>query len=208
VDDNEPKYGLAVTGSVHPDRILTNCGAQVGDALILTKPLGTGVLFNANRSGKLAYPELEAILPQIAALNRQAMEASLKFDVHASTDVTGFGILGHMLELAQGSNVQIDLIYENLPFYANALIMYQKGETTGSNKANRKLAAGFWEMTTDKSAEEQALLFDPQTSGGLLVAVPDSQADDLIARLKKEGIEAAVRVAEVVASDKPFIRVV
>jgi len=208
VDDNEPKYGLAVTGSVHPDRILTNCGAQAGDALILTKPLGTGVLFNANRSGKLAYPELEAILPQIAALNRRAMEVALKFEIHACTDVTGFGILGHTLELAQGSDVQIDLIYDHLPFYQNALRMYQKGETTGSNKANRKLSVGFWEMSTDKSAEEQELLFDPQTSGGLLVAVPDSQADDLIAQLKKEGFEVAVRVGEVVASDKPFIRVV
>jgi selenide,water dikinase len=208
VDDNEPKYGLAVTGSVHPDRILTNCGAQAGDALILTKPLGTGVLFNANRSGKLAYPELEAILPQIAALNRRAMDVALKFEIHACTDVTGFGILGHTLELVQGSDVQIDLIYDHLPFYQNALRMYQKGETTGSNKANRKQAAGFWEMTTDKSAEEQALLFDPQTSGGLLLAAPDSQADNLIAQLKKEGVEAAVRVGEVVPSEKPFIRVV
>ncbi|MGW8303604.1 MAG: selenide, water dikinase SelD, partial [Desulfobacterales bacterium] len=179
VDDNEPKYGLAVTGSVHPDRILTNCGSQAGDALILTKPLGTGVLFNANRSGKLPYAELEAILPRVAALNRKAIEAAVKFDVHACTDVTGFGILGHTLELARGSNVRIDLIYENLPFYPHALQMYQKGETTGSNKANRRLAEGAWEMTTRRSAEEQALLFDPQTSGGLLIAVPDSQADDL-----------------------------
>jgi selenide,water dikinase len=208
VDDNEPKYGLAVTGSVHPDRILTNCGAQLGDALILTKPLGTGVLFNANRSGKLAYPELEAILPQIAALNRRAMEVALKFEIHACTDVTGFGILGHTLEMAQGSDVQIDLIYDHLPFYQNALRMYQKGETTGSNKANRKLAVGFWEMTTDKSAEERALLFDPQTSGGLLLAVPDSQAADLIVALKKEGAEASIKMGEVVASEKPYIRVV
>jgi len=208
VDDNEPKYGLAVTGSVHPDRILTNCGCQVGDALILTKPLGTGVLFNANRSGKLAYPQLEAILPQIAALNSRAMEAAIKFEVHACTDVTGFGILGHTLELAQGSDVQIDLIYDDLPFYANALRMYQKGETTGSNKANRKMVAGFWEIAVNKSAQEQALLFDPQTSGGLLLSVPDSQADDLIVALKKEGVEAAVRVGEVVADKRPYIRVV
>ena len=208
VDDNEPKYGLAVTGSVHPDRILTNCGCQVGDALILTKPLGTGVLFNANRSGKLAYPQLEAILPQIAALNSRAMEAAIKFEVHACTDVTGFGILGHTLELAQGSDVQIDLIYDDLPFYANALRMYQKGETTGSNEANRKMVAGFWEIAVNKSAQEQALLFDPQTSGGLLLSVPDSQADDLIVALKKEGVEAAVRVGEVVADKRPYIRVV
>jgi len=208
VDDNEPKYGLAVTGSVHPDRILTNCGSRAGDALILTKPLGTGVLFNANRSGKLPYAELEAILPRVAALNRKAIEAAVKFDVHACTDVTGFGILGHTLELARGSNVQIDLIYENLPFYPHALQMYQKGETTGSNKANRRLAEGAWEITTRRSDEEQALLLDPQTSGGLLIAVPDSQADDLISRLKKEGLETADRVGEVVASDKPHIRVV
>ena len=104
VDDNEPKYGLSVTGTVHPDRILTNCGAQEDDALILTKPLGTGVLFNASRSRKLPYPELEAILPQVAALNRTAMEVALNFDVHACTDITGFGIMGHTLELAKGSN--------------------------------------------------------------------------------------------------------
>ena len=191
VDDNEPKYGLAVTGSVHPDHILTNRGCRAGDALILTKPLGTGVLFNANRSGKLPYPELEAILPRVAALNRTAIEAAVKFDVHACTDVTGFGIVGHAMEMARGSDVQIDLHYENLPFYPNALRMYQKGETTGSNKANRRLAEGAWEISTHKSAEEQALLFDPQTSGGLLISVADSQADDLIAQLKKEGVETA-----------------
>jgi selenide,water dikinase len=208
VDDNEPKYGLAVTGSVHPDRILTNCGSRAGDALILTKPLGTGVLFNANRSGKLPYTELEAILPQVSALNRKAIEAALKFDVHACTDVTGFGALGHALELARGSDVQINLIYQNLPFYPNALRMYQKGETTGSNKSNRRLAEGAWEMTAHRSAEEQDLLFDPQTSGGLLLSIPDAQADDLIAQLKKEGVETAVRVGEVVSSDRPHIRIV
>ena len=208
VDDNEPKYGLAVTGSVHPDRILTNCGAQAGDALVLTKPLGTGVLFNANRSGKLPYAELESILPQVAALNRYAIETALNFEVHACTDVTGFGIMGHTLELARGNDVHIDLIYENLPFYPNALQMYRKGETTGSNKANRKLADGAWEMAARRSAAEEDLLFDPQTSGGLLLVVPAAHCDELIARLKKEGIETAVRVGEVVAADQPFVRVV
>jgi len=208
VDDNEPKYGLAVTGSVHPQRILTNSGCRAGDALILTKPLGTGVLFNANRSGKLPYAELEAILPRVAALNRSAIEAALKFEVHACTDVTGFGILGHTLELARGGDVRIDLIYEKLPVYPNALQMYRKGETTGSNKPNRKLAEGAWEVIGHRSAAEQDLLFDPQTSGGLMLAVPEAQADDLIAQLKKEGVDTAVRVGEVVASGRPFIRVI
>lgn len=208
VDDNEPKYGLAVTGRVHPDRILTNCGAQVGDDLVLTKPLGTGVLFNANRSGKLPYAELESILPQVAALNRNAIEVALNFEVHACTDVTGFGIVGHTLELARGNDVQIDLIYENLPFYPNALRMYQKGETTGSNKANRKLAANAWEMTTRRSAAEEDLLFDPQTSGGLLLVLPAAQTDALIKQLKAAGIETAVKVGDVVAADKPHVRIV
>ena len=208
VDDNEPKYGLAVTGRVHPDRILTNCGAQVGEDLVLTKPLGTGVLFNANRSGKLPYAELESILPRVAALNRNAIEVALNFEVHACTDVTGFGIVGHTLELARGNDVQIDLIYENLPFYPNALRMYQKGETTGSNKANRKLADSAWEMTTRRSAAEEDLLFDPQTSGGLLLVLPAAQTDALIKQLKAAGIETAVKVGEVVAADKPHVRIV
>ena len=208
IDDNEPKYGLAVTGSVHPGRILTNCGARPGDSLVLTKPLGTGVLFNANRSGKLPYPELEAILPQVATLNRLAIEVALNFEVHACTDVTGYGILGHSLELAKGSNVQIDLFYDRLPFYPNALQMYRKGENTGSNKGNRKLVAGHVELAGSRSAEQQELLFDPQTSGGLLLVVAAAQADDLIATLNKEGVDAATRVGEVVAADRPYIRVI
>ncbi|UCG05296.1 MAG: selenide, water dikinase SelD [Desulfobacterales bacterium] len=208
VDDNEPKYGLAVTGSVHPERILTNGGSRVGDALILTKPLGTGVLFNANRSGKLPYRELEAILPQVAALNRAAIEAASEFDVHACTDITGYGILGHCLEIAQASGVQIDLFYNEFPFYPNALDMYRKGETTGSNQANRKLVEGFWDALSEMSAAQQALLFDPQTSGGLLLAVAGSQAEDVIAELKGAGLETAARIGDVVANDRPYMRVI
>jgi selenide,water dikinase len=208
VDDNEPKYGLAVTGSVHPDHILTNHGCRVGDALILTKPLGTGVLFNAGRSGKLPYPELEAILPQVAALNRKAIEVALNFDIHACTDVTGFGIMGHGLEMAKGSGVEIELHYDRLPIYPHALQMYQKGETTGSNKANRRMAEGFWEMMNRRSVGEEELLFDPQTSGGLLLSVPAMQADDLLSSLKAAGVETATRVAEVLADEKPLVRVV
>jgi selenide,water dikinase len=208
VDDHEPKYGLAVTGCVHPERILTNGGAQVGDVLILTKPLGTGVLFNANRSGKLPYRELEAILPQIAALNRAAVEVASKSDVHACTDVTGFGILGHTLEIAKASGVQIELFYNGLPFYANALDMYRKGENTGSNKANRKLVNGFWEALSKKSEAEEALLFDPQTSGGLLLVVAESQAEDVIVELKGTGLETVARIGKVVARDRPYMRVI
>jgi selenide,water dikinase len=208
VDDNEPKYGLAVTGQVHPERILTNRGCRAGDALILTKPLGTGVLFNANRSGKLPYPELEAILPQVAALNDTAIETALNFKVHACTDITGFGILGHSLEMARGAQVQIEMFYDRLPFYPNALQMYQKGESTGSNEANRQLVHGFWEAVKPTSAEAQELLFDPQTSGGLLLSVPEAEADKLVKALHAAGVESAARVAEVRESERPMVKVV
>ena len=208
VDDNEPKYGLAVTGQVHPERILTNRGCRAGDALILTKPLGTGVLFNANRSGKLPYRELEAILPQVAALNDKAIEAALNFTVHACTDITGFGILGHSLEMIQGLEVQIEINYDQLPFHPNALQMYQKGESTGSNKANRQLANGFWEEARTLSREEVELLFDPQTSGGLLLSVPEAEADNLVKALHGAGVDSAARVAEVHESERPMVKVV
>jgi selenide,water dikinase len=208
VDDNEPKFGLAVTGRVHPDRILTNRGCRPGDALILTKPLGTGVLFNAGRSGKLPYSELEAVLPLVAALNAKSIATALAFEIHACTDITGFGILGHALEMARGSGVRIELNYNRLPFYPNALKMYQQGETTGSNPANRKLANGFWKMVHPRTSEEEELLFDPQTSGGLLLSLPSAQADDLLAALKGAGVDTAARVGQVVGRDKPFVKVV
>ncbi len=208
VDDNEPKYGLAVTGVAHPDRILTNCGAKEGDVLILTKPIGTGVLFNACRSKKLPWRDLEVILPEVASLNKRAIEIALNFDIHACTDITGFGIIGHSLEMAKGSGVQINLFYDKLPFYRNALHMYRRGETTGSNKANRKLAEGFFKKIKELSREEEELLFDPQTSGGLLLSVPSTEADRLITELKRTGIETAARVGEVIAGPQPSVWVV
>jgi len=208
VDDNEPKYGLAVTGVIHPDHILTNCGAKEGDALILTKPLGTGVLFNACRSKKLPWRELEVILPEVASLNKKPIEIALNFDVHACTDITGFGIIGHSLEIAKGSGVQINLFYDKLPFYPNALHMYRRGQTTGSNKGNRKLAEGFCRRVRELSREEEELFFDPQTSGGLLISVPSTKADLLVTELKKGDIETVALVGEVVASNQPTVWVV
>ncbi len=200
VDDNEPKYGLCVNGIVHPDRIITNAGAQPGDALILTKPLGSGVLFNAVRAGKFNAVELEqSVLPIIAALNGPAMAKALQYDLHACTDVTGFGILGHLLEVVDGSGVHAMLNYNALPFYSGAHDMYKKGQTTGSNKANRTLVTRyplFVERSLAKSQEE--LLYDPQTSGGLLLSLPPDQAQKLLAELHGAGIDLAVEIGEIV----------
>ena len=208
VDDNEPKYGLALTGVIHPDHILTNCGAKEGDALILTKPIGTGVLFNACRSKRLPWPDLEQVLPQVASLNKKAMEIALNFEIHACTDITGFGIIGHSLEIAKGSGVQINLFYDKIHFYPNAIEMYRRGETTGSNKANRKLAEGFFKKIRELSKEEEEILFDPQTSGGLLLSVSSAKADDLMTELKKGAIEAAAIVGEVVVGTQPAVCII
>jgi selenide, water dikinase len=207
VDDNEPKYGLAVTGVVHPDKILTNCAAREGDVLVLTKPLGTGVLFNACRAKKLSFKELEALLPQVASLNKNALETALRFDIHSCTDITGFGIVGHSLEMATGSGVQINLFYKELPVYPHAREMYRSGETTGSNKANRRLSLGHLEIDAKLSKEEEELLFDPQTSGGLLLSLPGSQAKEFMNALRTAGVETAAKIGEVVPSPNPGIRV-
>jgi selenide,water dikinase len=205
VDDNEPKYGLCVNGVVHPDRIVTNIGARPGDDLILTKPLGSGVLFNAVRSGKFPYRELEKdVLPVLASLNKTAMEKALHYELHACTDITGFGILGHALEMAEGSSVRLAVEHAALPFYSGALDMYEKGVTTGSNRANRELVGRFSfvvECSLGKAEEE--LLYDPQTSGGLLLALPADDGRRLLKELTAQNIDAA-RIGSVF-SGKPSL---
>lgn len=199
VDDEEPKYGLCVNGSVHPDRIITNGGARPGDALVLTKPLGSGVLFNAVRSGKLPFGELEKkVLPTIAALNGTAMEEALRHDLHAATDITGFGILGHAVEMSYGSGCEVVLEYDALPIYADAAEMYTKGETTGSNKANQHLVESRrLQIERPLDSHEKGLIYDPQTSGGLLLALPADQAPTLINALHRAGVPDAVVVGRV-----------
>ena len=207
VDDNEPKYGLCVNGVVHPDRIITNAGARPGDALILTKPLGSGVLFNAARAKVFNSRELErSVLPIVARLNNTAIALALAYDLHACTDITGFGILGHMLEVAAGSKVQAVLDYSALPFYAGALDMYRKGQTTGSNKANRALVARFsLHIDCRLSRFQEELLYDPQTSGGLLLSLPADQAQSLLHDLHGAGIAEAARIGDIMEGNPRII---
>ena len=206
-DNPEPVFGLAVTGVVAPQRMLTNTGVRPGDVLILTKPLGTGVLFNACRSGRLPRRELDAVLPQVAFLNGAAMEIALNYDIHACTDITGFALVGHALEMAKGSGLSIEIEYAALPFYANATEMYAKGETTGSNKPNRLLAAGRLDLAADLAAVQEELLFDPQTSGGLLLAVSDDQANALLDALHGAGIDRAAIVGQAMEGVPAGIRI-
>jgi selenide,water dikinase len=199
VNDDEPKYGLCVNGTVHPDRVITNAGSRPGDALILTKPVGSGVLFNAVRDGKMSYSELEReVLPTVATLNAAAMEVALGFDLHACTDITGFGIVGHLFEIATGCQSTVRLEFSSLPLFPGVIEMYRKGVSTASNLPNRVVVQEHLVLKEGLTREEQEVLFDPQTSGGLLLSIPESQADELIKALRSAGVDTFARVGSVV----------
>jgi selenide,water dikinase len=207
VNDEEPKFGLCVNGIVHPQRIITNASARAGDCLILTKPLGTGVLFNALRDGKIPYQEIEReLLPRVAALNGPALAVALNFELHACTDISGFGLAGHTMEMAHASKVKVILDYSELPLYPGVIDMYQRGVTTGSNSPNWQRVQEFLEIRTTLNKAQEEVLYDPQTSGGLLLAVPAGQAAGLMHAMAAAGISVA-RVGEVVAG-APGIMVV
>ena len=197
IDDDEPKYGLSVTGTVHPDRIWTNTGARPGDVLVLTKPVGSGVLFNANLKNWVSAAAMQNCLEVLTLLNQKPFEIMQGFDIHAATDVTGFGIAGHALEMVGDTAITIEIDIEALPVMDEALEMYRKGMTTGVNANNRRQVAGAMKMDTALPAWHQEIVFDPQTNGGLMAALPAAQADELIKALHAEGIRQAVIVGNV-----------
>ena len=192
--DPEPKYGLAVTGFVHPDKVLTNSGARPGDVLLLTKPLGIGVLTTAAK-GELAEPETMAYAVKLmTTLNKAARDAMVKYRVHACTDVTGFGLLGHGTEMAQGSGVELHIHTAGLKLIPEALEFARMGILPEGMYRNRSFA----ESHVDPGQvplEIQDLLYDPQTSGGLLMAVDPADAEALFAELR-DSVPAAQWIGE------------
>lgn len=191
VEDDEPKFGLSVVGTVHPEQFWTNAGARPGDALVLTKPLGSGVLFNANLKNWVPADALRSCVAILTTLNRDAARALRAFDVHAVTDVTGFGLAGHALEMAQASHTTFEIDVSRLPVMDQALEMYRRGMRTGVNLANRKLVADHLALEVSLPAWHEEIVFDPQTSGGLLVALPEEQSAQLVADLEALNSPAA-----------------
>jgi selenide,water dikinase len=164
---------------------------------VLTKPLGSGVIFNANRAGKFSAALLEDLLPVVATLNGSALEKALKYEVHGLTDVTGFALGGHGLEMAIHSEVRMVLDFTSLPLYEGALDMYAAGVTTGSNEGNRRLCGGRLEIRTTLRRGQEEIIFDPQTSGGLLISLPEGQAADLVRDLHEAGVPWAAVIGNV-----------
>ena len=201
VEDDEPKFGLSVVGLVHPDKFWTNGGAQPGDGLVLTKPLGSGVLFNANLKRWVTESAMQRCIEALICLNKDAADIMKKYDIHAVTDVTGFGLGGHGLEMAKASNVRLRLKMADLPLFDEAIAMYDKGMSTGVNSHNEKLIGTSVEYEKKFSASQKQMILDPQTSGGLLAALPADQAAELVKELAQIPTPAAVIIGEVISSD-------
>lgn len=197
VEDRELKFGLAVVGQADPARLLTNSAAVAGDRLVLTKPLGTGVLINAFKKGVIDAEGLEPAMRQMEMTNAAASRLALDHGARCATDVTGFGLIGHALAIARGSGVALRIYSDRLPAHGVFETLVGKGVTTGSTVRNMENAEGEWEDRAGLTGWKQELLFDPQTSGGLLVSVPEEGAAALLAHLAGTGHTAAA-IGEVV----------
>nr|WP_296157417.1 selenide, water dikinase SelD [uncultured Blautia sp.] len=196
IQDDTPKYGLSVTGFVHPDKFWKNYGAQTGDRLILTKALGTGIINTAIKADMASEGAREAALASMKTLNKGARDVLKKYHIHACTDVTGFGLGGHGTEMAESSNKTLVIHTEQLPVLSNVEEYASMGLIPGGAYRNREFA-GKTGYTSTAVLWKEDLVFDPQTSGGLLAAVPEEEADSIVKELKKAGLPASV-IGEVI----------
>ena len=199
VMDKELKYGMAVTGVVHPNKIITNAAAKPGDHLVLTKPLGTGILATACKRGKGTPALLERMAETMWTLNDVAGQAMGEHGAHAATDITGCGLIGHAWEMAHGSQVTIRLYASQVPVFEEALVFARRGYLTQGDVSNRAYTRDAVSVDAGVSSALLQVMFDPQTSGGLLIALPPSQASALVQTLHTRGVEHAVTIGEVEA---------
>jgi selenide,water dikinase len=199
IDDAEPKAGYAVVGLVHPGRVWRNVGARPGDALVLTKPLGTGIISTAIKQAKAPERAVAAAVRTMSALNRSAAAAAAAVPVHAVTDVTGFGLLGHLREMTQGSKVRARLRAAEIPLLPDVVALAAAGLVPGGTKRNLHAVEGAVQWDPSLSETRRFVIGDAQTSGGLLIATPDGAA--LLRGLEAAGVEGAAQIGEIVAED-------
>jgi selenide, water dikinase len=192
IDDHEPKYGLAVTGTVHPDRVRRNRGGRPGDRLVLTKPLGTGIITTAIKHQVAPPDSAAAAIEGMLRLNRDAADAMATVEVHAVTDVTGFGLLGHLHYMARASGLAARIQAASVPFLPGADVLAGAGEVPGGTRSNERFLEARVRWPDDLPAARRTVLCDAQTSGGLLIAVPGKDAEPLLEALKRKRVAAAV----------------
>lgn len=208
VADDELKFGLSVTGIVHPARVLTNAGARAGDRLVLTKPIGTGLVIGALRKNVAPDALVKRALGWMISLNDRACRAGLDHGARGATDITGFGLAGHAFEMARASGTEFVLHFDAIPRYDEAVDLVARGITTANTKLNREGLGDRFSADPSVSPDEQTLLFDPQTSGGLLLSIPADRADACVAALHAAGDTVSAVVGEVRAAAEPRIRLV
>jgi selenide, water dikinase len=201
IDDNEPKYGLSVVGEVHPARIVRNQGAQVGDVLLLTKPIGTGIIATALKNDHAPAHAIAAAVASMTTLNRAASEAMLAVGVHAATDVTGFGLIGHLREVIAASDVGARVYASRVPVLDGAAELVQGGQLPGGTRRNFEHAHTFTSFANDIPQWLRYLLCDAQTSGGLLISCPADRSDQLVSELERRGTLTAAQIGEIVSGD-------
>jgi selenide,water dikinase len=194
LEDKEPKYGLCVTGVVHPDRILRNSTARAGDVLILTKPLGSGILTHAIKKGQASEEEVREVVEVMARLNRDASEVMVEGDASACTDVTGYGLLGHLVEMIQASGVSARIRATSVPVLGSVGSRVRDGVYPGGTRKNLEFYGRWVEWAQDVDEVDRLILADAQTSGGLLIAVTEEGAEDLNRGLKERGVECCAEI--------------
>jgi selenide, water dikinase len=207
IEDPEIKYGLAVTGVVHPKKILTNAKAKIGDKLVLTKPLGTGIIATALKGEMASGEAVRKIVESMVTLNRTAAEWMKKFEAHACTDITGFSFIGHALEMAIASQVGMVIQSKTIPIFPEAMEYAKLGLIPGGMHSNRQFFSCRVEVHSSIPDLLMDVLYDPQTSGGLLISLPSDRAEELVVILKKEGHVHSSIVGEVVEKSSGKLRI-
>ncbi len=202
IEDPELKYGLSITGFVHPDKILAKTNLQAGDRLILTKPIGTGIINTAIKAGLAPKDLIERTTRQMAALNRVAASVMADFPVHACTDITGFGLLGHLAEMVAGSDLGIRLSVREVPILPEARAFAAMGLIPAGAYKNKEFRETLVHFSSSIDGLTRDILFDPQTSGGLLICVAAPQAEALVQKLRENGIDQSAIIGDVIHDPK------
>ena len=206
IDDAEPKYGMAVVGTVHPEQIVRNVGAQPGDLLVLSKPLGTGVVSTAIKQGRASDDLVKQAIEVMATLNRSAAEAMLEVGVNACTDVTGFGLLGHLRGMTVGGQVGARVHLGRVPVMEGVRDLIEQGLVPGGTRRNHEFLQEIVEWSSELQEDQQMILADAQTSGGLLMAVSPDRAEALVAALERAGTPAAAVIGEIIEDEQGHIQ--
>ena len=208
VKDQELKYGLSVTGVIHPERILRNSTCKPGDKIVLTKTVGTGVIITGFKNDLISWDQAEAAMMSMATLNQVACETMVEIGVHACTDISGFGLARHLCEMAIGSGVEIRLNLPDVPVYPVSVELFGKGIRTGVTLMNKQSSAPYVVLKNELPREKEMVLYDPQTSGPLAISVSPQKADQLVSLLREKGISDASIIGEVVESSVPRLLVI